>query len=125
MAALLMGTMAYVSYVGDGDLFHERLAVGWVEVSEYVVLTPDFDWYIEQLDAGNGELSGLRVGDTSGAVPLGLTGEDVYSFQVRPSGAALDALAVDARAAARRFLPRSAPRSPAAGARGGRRIVLR
>lgn len=38
-----MGTMAYVCYVGDDELFHERLVAGWVEASEYVVLTPDFD----------------------------------------------------------------------------------
>lgn len=83
-----MGTMTYVAYVGE-DVFHERLVVGWVESSEYVILTPDFDLYIEQLDAGNGELSGLRVGDTLGTVPLGLAGADIYSFQHRPAGAGL------------------------------------
>lgn len=83
-----MGTMTYVCYVGE-DLYHERLVVGWVEASEYVILTPDFDLYIEQLDAGNGDLGGLRVGDAAGTVPLGLSGADIYSFQHRPSGAAL------------------------------------
>ena len=91
MAALDLASYVYVCYDGE-DLFHERLILSWVDGGEYVVLTPDSDVFIEQLDAGNADLSGIRFGDALGSVPHGLIGHQVYSFANRPAGAALQNL---------------------------------
>ena len=91
MAALDLASYVYVCYDGE-DLFHERLILSWVDGGEYVVLTPDSDVFIEQLDAGNADLFGIRFGDALGSVPHGLIGHQVYSFANRPAGAALQNL---------------------------------
>ena len=91
MAALDLGSYAYVCYDGE-DLFHERLILSWVENCEYVVLTPDSDVFIEQLDASIPDLTGIRFGDALGTVPHGHIGHQVYSFAIRPAGAALQNL---------------------------------
>ena len=79
----------------DDDMFHERLILAWVVRAEYIVLTPDFDMFIEQVDSNNADLSGLRFGDHSGTLPFGLTGAAVYRFAVKPSGRDLQGLLVE------------------------------
>ena len=72
MAALELGTYAYVAYGDDPALFHERLVLAWVNEGEYVVMSPDADVFIEQLDAANPDLVALRFGTTDRALPHGL-----------------------------------------------------
>ena len=97
MAALAPGAIAYVCYVGD-DLWHERVVVG---NAEYVVCSPDFDIFIEQLDAGNADLSGIRYSDETGGLPVGMTGAQAYSFTVRVGGLQLVGLLREGEAHAR------------------------
>ena len=95
MAALDPGTYAYVRYDEQGppgELWHERLILSWVVASLYVVLTPDYDMFIEQLDVANADLSGLRFGAPGGGLPVGLAGGRVYRFAVAPAPAELVAL---------------------------------
>ena len=47
-------------------MLNERLILPWVENGEYVVLTPDSDVFIEQLDASNADLTGIRLRDAVG-----------------------------------------------------------
>ena len=54
------GTFAFVSYAGIG-LWHERLVLAWISEGEYIILTPDGDIYIEQLDLSSQDLDGHRV----------------------------------------------------------------
>ena len=91
MAALDLASYVYVCYDGE-ELFHERLILSWVESGEYVVLTPDSDVFIEQVDAGNADLTGIRIGGALGTVPHGLVGHQIYSFATRPAGAILQNL---------------------------------
>ena len=71
MAALVPGSRAYVHYVGD--MWHEQLILAWIDVAEYVICTPDGDIYIEQLDANNVDLEGLRFCPEGGGLPYGLS----------------------------------------------------
>lgn len=57
-----------------------------------MVVSPDHDLFLEQLDGINPDLSGLRFGDGFGSLPVGLVGRDIYAFQPRPTGAALSGL---------------------------------
>eukprot|EP00959_Pyramimonas_sp_CCMP1952_P183498 3836727-Pyramimonas_sp.AAC.1 len=91
MAFLEAGSSAFLCYVGD-DLYHERIILCWVSASEYVVVSPDLDIFIEQIDAANADLQGLRLGSSDGRLPFGMAGMQVYRFQVRPAGADLTQL---------------------------------
>lgn len=90
MGALEPGSSAYVAY--DEDLYHERLILCWVQAGEYIVASPDFDVFIEQLDAASGDVSAIRYGDNSGILPAGLAGQRIYSFNPRPTGLPLSQL---------------------------------
>ena len=84
--ALEPGTSAYVWYRGGDPYYHERIVLGWVEEGEYVVLTPDGDIFIEQLDAANVHLDALRIGTSDGTLPFGLDDRRIYAFAPRPAG---------------------------------------
>jgi hypothetical protein len=88
MGSLDPGSSAYVSYDGE-DLWHQRLVLAWLAAGEYVVYTPDHDVFIEQLDAANPDLTGLRLGGAPGTVPYGLAGANIYAFAHPPTGAVL------------------------------------
>ena len=87
MAALAPGEYAWVCY--EGPEHHMRLIGAWVDAGEYVVVSPDYDFFIEQLDAANADLSGLRFGEANGAPPVGLQGQPLYTFRALPVGADL------------------------------------
>lgn len=91
MAAIPPGTFACVCYDG-AELYHERLIASSVSESHYVVVSPDHDLFLEQVDGNNSDLSGLRFGDESGSLPVGLAGREVYAFKPLPSGASLAGL---------------------------------
>lgn len=70
-AAVPPGTFAYVCYDGS-QLYHERSVAAWVNESRYVIVSPDHDLLLEQLDGNKNDLSGLRFGDESGNLSIGL-----------------------------------------------------
>ncbi|CAK0809042.1 unnamed protein product, partial [Prorocentrum cordatum] len=95
MAALEPGPYACArsDEVGPpGELWHERLILAWVSASLYVVLTPDCDVFIEQLDIASADRSGMRFGPAGGGLPAGLAGGRVHRFAVAPALAELAAL---------------------------------
>ena len=79
MAALEPGTWAFLFYGGD-DVWHTRLLIGWVDGAEYVVCTPDFDTFIEEVSSANADLEGLRVGTATYELPVGIGADGVYTF---------------------------------------------
>jgi hypothetical protein len=97
MSMLLPGQYAYVSYEGEADLWHVRLVLAWVEGSEYVIITPDFDIYIEALAADNEDLSGIRLAGVGGEMPFGLAGQRIHDFARRPGGGDLQNVLAEGR----------------------------
>ncbi|CAK0796211.1 unnamed protein product, partial [Prorocentrum cordatum] len=97
--ALEPGITVFLNY-GDA-LYHERILLAWVVDSLFIVITPDFDVYIEQIDASNPDLEALRVSDHAGSIPFGLTGAQLYRFRARPAGADLVNLMAEGRHHAR------------------------
>ncbi|CAK0818286.1 unnamed protein product, partial [Prorocentrum cordatum] len=93
------GITVFLNY-GDA-LYHERILLAWVVDSLFIVITPDFDVYIEQIDASNPDLEALRVSDHAGSIPFGLTGAQLYRFRARPAGADLVNLMAEGRHHAR------------------------
>jgi hypothetical protein len=78
MSALAPGRVAYVNY-GQGE-WHQRLVLGHVQGTNYVVMTPDHDIFVEQLDASNPDLEGFRVQAIGGGHPVGIPPAQVYAF---------------------------------------------
>ena len=74
------GRRAWVNY-GFAEV-HERLIGAHVDGSEYVVVSPDYDVFIEQLDTNNLDLESFRIAPPGGGLPVGLPGpgEVLYSF---------------------------------------------
>lgn len=96
MAAIPDGSYVYLLYDGD-VLWHERLVLSWAVSSTYVVLSPDADLFLEQVDASNADLGGLRLGPPGGGLPFGLRGQPIYAFAPRPSGADLAGLLAEGK----------------------------
>ena len=122
MSSLAPGTYAFVQYndPADNGLWHERLILGWVSGSEYIVMTPDGDVFIEQLDSANADLSGIRFSPSSGGLPAGLTGAPLYRFAAQPAGAELTALLNEGASHARvERQARGLAQPPGAGMAGG------
>eukprot|EP00973_Karenia_brevis_P083914 11643674-Karenia_brevis.AAC.1 len=78
------GDLVYVEYVAPGGegfgLHHERLVIAQVEGNSYMIATPTFDLYVEDLDMSNPDLYSIRVGQVGGGLPLGITAENVFGF---------------------------------------------
>lgn len=56
------GDVVYVDYGEVPNVVHTRLVTGVVDqaTSEFMILTPDFDQYVEILDAGNPDFSAIH-----------------------------------------------------------------
>ena len=80
--ALAPGRVVLERY--DEDLWHERLAHHRVSGSEHGVSSPDYDLFVEQLDARNEDLSGIRFPAVPGQAMVGVGA--VYAFDPRPAG---------------------------------------
>jgi hypothetical protein len=76
--ALPLGTVVLVRY--DNEEFHERLVCGQVRDADHVVCTPTFDFFVEQLDLGNGDLTAIRFYGTAGNPPAGVNPADIFRF---------------------------------------------
>lgn len=79
--AMSPGRRAFLQYVGD-IMWHERIALSHVDQNEWIIATPDFDLYAEQLDSSNVNLDGFRLQTREGEIPLGIAAADVYGFRV-------------------------------------------
>lgn len=77
---LAAGRRCYLNY-GFGE-WHGRMILDHVASSDYVVATPEFDVFVEQMDGQNADLEGFRVAPTTGGLPVGVPGnrESVYDF---------------------------------------------
>ena len=110
MAALAPGEVALVHYVDDTP-YHHRLILAWVTDTEYVVATPDYDFFIEQLDLTNPDLDGLRLPGAGQA--MGVGADNVYTCAAIPGGAARAGLLQEgARMAAMERVRRGLPPMP-------------
>eukprot|EP00930_Biecheleria_cincta_P024579 TRINITY_DN17587_c0_g1_i2.p1 TRINITY_DN17587_c0_g1~~TRINITY_DN17587_c0_g1_i2.p1 ORF type:complete len:511 (-),score=60.70 TRINITY_DN17587_c0_g1_i2:814-2346(-) len=76
-AGIVAGSRVFIRYDGF-DLWHERLALSHVAQNEWVVCTPDFDLFVEQLDGGNVDLDRVRVQVQPGILPLGIPPNQCY-----------------------------------------------
>lgn len=86
MAGLGNGCYAFVSFVGEG-LWREGFILARVEGAECVVMTPDYDTFMELLDPTNDDLDCLcfvaSKGSLPEALPTYLTGQELYRFRER------------------------------------------
>ena len=79
MGDVPVGRAAYVNYHGAPDEWHERIIVGHVQDNSYVVVTPDFDIYVEDLqsDVNN---AAVRFCMADNQLPHGIDPNEVYGF---------------------------------------------
>jgi hypothetical protein len=105
MALLLPGRRVFVAYQGYDDLYHERLVLAHVNLTNYVVATPDYDVYTEQLDSANPDLVSFRLAAVPGVLPIGIDMAQTYRFAAL---SAADEAALIVEGAAVAFQERSA-----------------
>lgn len=84
MAALPLqvGDTCYLDYGEAPQVIHCRLILDVVDRSthDFIVLTPDYDIYTEQLDGSNVDLTDFHRSDARGGPPSGIPVGAVYSF---------------------------------------------
>ena len=84
MAALPLqvGDTCYLDYGEAPQVIHCRLILDVVDRSthDFIVLTPDYDIYTEQLDGSNVDLTDFHRSDARGGPPPGIPVGAVYSF---------------------------------------------
>jgi len=82
----VQGSLVYVDYDAGGGAgfneYHERRVIAHMQGDEYMVASPTFDLFIEQLSAGNPDLADMRLGGPNGEVPVGLTVDFIFGFGV-------------------------------------------
>ena len=78
--AIPVGSVVYVDYGEQPQLVHTRLVVGFVEGSEHVVVTPDHDIFVEQLDHTNTDFVTFYGAVPGGGLPAGVAPGNVYAF---------------------------------------------
>ena len=78
MAGLAGGITAlsrhWLVYDGADDESHERIALAHITNDEWVIATPHFHLYPEQLSSSNGDLVSIRHVLVPGQLPLGVGG---------------------------------------------------
>ena len=79
MATLEVGTVVYFNYVGNPNEWHERVILGHVDTNAYMVVTPTFDFFAEdiQLDA---HVASFRIAGAGGALPLCIDMNEFFGF---------------------------------------------
>lgn len=121
MATIAEGSICYLEYqdaAGNGlGLFQERLVASHIQDDEYMIVTPDFDIYVEQLSALNNDLNRFRLPGAGGGLPPGIPEESIYGFGM-VSRVTTQQLLAEARHAAEgerraRGLGAAAPAAPA------------
>jgi len=83
---LAQGMLVYVDYDAGGGVgyneYHERLVIAHIQGDEYLVASPTFDLFFEQLSAGNADIADMRLGGLNGEVPIGLCADLIFGFGV-------------------------------------------
>ena len=79
MTTLGVGRLVFVCYDGFGE-YHERLILAHIGGSSYLVATPDWNIFVEQLDMANPDITAFRIGPAAGGLPVGINAGDVYGF---------------------------------------------
>ena len=80
MTSIQPGQKLFLCYVGD-PLYHERLVLAHVHASTFIVATPDFDVFPEQLDRLNPDLDAFRLVPRGVDIPVGLEQQNLYRFR--------------------------------------------
>ena len=80
------GHYALLLYQGE-QRFHARLLLHRLRGSEWIIVTPDYDVYVEDISAGNPDLDAVRVANVDGSAPIGLRDRDIYHFNPMPDAA--------------------------------------
>ena len=132
MTPLQVGDYVLLLYNGYPDVYHKRLLIGWVDGGTFIVVTPTFDVYAEDVSGNNGDLDDVRV-CIGNARPPGLANVVIFDFNPVLSPAQITRLTEEGERLAsveraRLELPDPPPRpvaaaapppGPAAGAQGG------
>ena len=71
-------TLLYVNY-GDNE-WHQRLILGHIAAYEYMVVTPTYDFFVEQIGGAGADIETVRLGVHGGGLPLGIDANDVFGF---------------------------------------------
>ena len=78
------GDFGYVHY-GENrrgrGLFHQRMLIGYVDGKDWVIVTPDFDVYVEDFTINDDGAQAVRFGPPTGALPAGLVATQIYMFR--------------------------------------------
>ncbi|CAK0902508.1 unnamed protein product [Prorocentrum cordatum] len=93
---------AFVLYADDEHLWHQRLILGLVGLSDfsYVVLTPDGDVYAEDYGDDSVDVAAVRFSGAWAAVPAGVPPGRVYRFRQQPTAQERARALADAQAEA-------------------------
>ncbi|CAK0813222.1 unnamed protein product, partial [Prorocentrum cordatum] len=93
---------AFVLYADDEHLWHQRLILGLVGLSDssYVILTPDGDVYSEDYGDDSVDVAAVRFSGAWAAVPAGVPPERVYRFRQQPTAQERARALADAQAEA-------------------------
>lgn len=116
------GDRAYVQHAAEPGRYHARLVLGHVEGAEWVVCTPSFDVYVEEISVESGDMTDVRIGSGS-RLPVGLLEGNVFGFDPPLRAPQVRALLDEGRRLAaleraRRGLGPVGPRGPADGGGG-------
>ena len=77
-----IGDVVFLDYGEHPPCVHSRLVLAAVDPANhwYVILTPDFDIYAEQLDGSNGDLAAYHPAPPGGGLPPGVPPGRIYGF---------------------------------------------
>lgn len=79
MAVFSPQDRVFVQCQGD-PMWHARIPAAHVEGNEYVIVTPDYVPYVEELSLNNPDFNGFRVQPAYGGLPTGMENELIYNF---------------------------------------------
>ena len=79
MGDLPAGRSCYVEYVGNLGEWHERVILGHIQDNVYVVCTPTFDVFPEELEP-NAWNNAVRYTTADGVLPAGIDPAEVFGF---------------------------------------------
>ncbi len=74
------GEVVFIAYADAPALFHARLLAGHIVGHSWIVVTPSFGVYEEDVSLANPELETLRFGRAPGLPPFGLLPANLYDF---------------------------------------------
>jgi hypothetical protein len=78
--ATVPGEVVYVVYGDEPNLFHARLLTGHIVGASWIVVSPSFDVFEEDISLANPDLEVVRFGRGPGLPPFGLRPEQLFDF---------------------------------------------